>query len=62
MITAKQRIIPFETQMVAIVPRRMQRTQRPAIAIDDVARSAGTIGYELLTGLGRRYNREYIEN
>ncbi|MEM7067825.1 MAG: alanine racemase [Pseudomonadota bacterium] len=32
------------------------------IAIDDVARSAGTIGYELLTGLGRRYHREYIES
>lgn len=28
--------------------------------IDDAARAAGTIGYELLTGLGSRYIREYI--
>jgi len=27
--------------------------------IDDVAASAGTIGYEILTGLGRRFNRRY---
>lgn len=27
------------------------------IALDDAARSAGTIGYELLTSLGRRYNK-----
>jgi alanine racemase len=26
---------------------------------DDLAREAGTIGYEILTGLGRRYVREY---
>ena len=31
----------------------------PNIALDDVARAAGTIGYELLTGLGRRYHRVY---
>ena len=27
--------------------------------VDDVAREAGTIGYEILTGLGRRYFRHY---
>ena len=32
----------------------------PNIAIDDVARAAGTIGYELLTGLGQRFARTYI--
>ncbi len=32
----------------------------PSIPIDDVARSAGTVGYELLTGLGRRYARNYV--
>ncbi len=32
----------------------------PNIAVDDVAAFAGTIGYELLTGLGRRYRRHYI--
>lgn len=31
------------------------------IAIDDVARAGGTIGYELLTSLGRRYDRAYSE-
>ena len=30
------------------------------ILIDDVADRAGTIGYELLTDLGRRYRRQYV--
>ena len=29
----------------------------PAIPVDDVARASGTIGYELLTGLGQRYSK-----
>lgn len=32
----------------------------PNIKLDDAARAAGTIGYELLTSLGRRYHREYL--
>lgn len=32
----------------------------PNMPLDDVARAAGTIGYELLTGLGLRYERRYI--
>lgn len=32
----------------------------PNMPLDDVARAAGTIGYELLTGLGRRYERHVI--
>ncbi|MBO6719288.1 MAG: alanine racemase [Rhizobiaceae bacterium] len=32
----------------------------PNIPIDEVADAAGTIGYELLTGLGRRYQRVYV--
>jgi alanine racemase len=28
--------------------------------VDDVAREAGTIGYEVLTSLGRRYHRNYL--
>ncbi|MEL6966942.1 MAG: alanine racemase [Pseudomonadota bacterium] len=32
----------------------------PTIAVDDVARAAGTIGYELLTGLSRRAHRVYL--
>ncbi|RDL52327.1 Alanine racemase, biosynthetic [Ensifer sp. M14] len=30
------------------------------IALDDVARSGGTIGYEMLTSLGHRYERHYV--
>ena len=29
------------------------------MTVDDVAKAAGTIGYEVLTGLGRRYHRVY---
>ncbi|WP_245499681.1 alanine racemase [Tepidamorphus gemmatus] len=29
--------------------------------VDDLAARAGTIGYEILTGLGHRYRRDYIE-
>ncbi len=32
----------------------------PNVPVDEVAHHAGTIGYELLTGLGRRYARTYI--
>ncbi len=34
----------------------------PNIPLDDAARSAGTIGYELLTSLGHRYHRAYVSN
>lgn len=30
------------------------------LRVDDLARSAGTIGYEILTSLGRRYERVYV--
>lgn len=32
----------------------------PDMPVDDVARAAGTIGYEMLTGLGLRYERQYL--
>ena len=31
----------------------------PHQSVDDVARAAGTIGYEVLTALGHRYHRIY---
>jgi alanine racemase len=34
----------------------------PTVGIDEVATAAGTISYEVLTGLGRRPVREYSEN
>jgi alanine racemase len=34
----------------------------PHRPVDAVAQSAATIGYEILTGLGLRYYREYVGN
>lgn len=34
----------------------------PHQTLEDVARAAGTIPYEILTGLGRRYHRTYVED
>ena len=28
--------------------------------VDDLAREAGTVGYEILTSLGSRYHRRYL--
>ncbi len=33
----------------------------PNVSVDEVAGHAGTIGYELLTGLGRRFERIYLD-
>ena len=34
----------------------------PNVSVDEVAGHAGTIGYELLTGLGRRFERVYLDD
>lgn len=34
----------------------------PSQSVADVARDAGTIGYEILTGLGKRHARFFVEN
>ncbi len=34
----------------------------PTVGVDEVAALAGTISYEVLTGMGRRLAREYVEN
>ncbi len=34
----------------------------PTIGVDEVAAAAGTISYEILTGMGHRLVREYVEN
>ena len=34
----------------------------PEQSVDDLARSAGTIGYEILTALGKRYQRRYLSD
>ena len=33
----------------------------PTVGVDEVAEAAGTIGYEILTGLGKRLIRQYVE-
>jgi alanine racemase len=42
------------------VPRNLD-ILGPYQSVDDLAHAAGTIGYEILTGLGPRYLRRYIE-
>lgn len=32
----------------------------PTVSVDEAAAHAGTVGYELLTGLGQRYERRYV--
>jgi alanine racemase len=34
----------------------------PNVPVDEVAGFAGTVGYELLTGLGHRYDRRYVHS
>ncbi len=34
----------------------------PHQSVDELADAAGTIGYEILTGLGARYHRRYLES
>ena len=34
----------------------------PTITVDDLGALTGTIGYEILTGLGRRHTRHYVES
>jgi alanine racemase len=43
-----------------VVPGSMIELIGPHYSIDKLAEDAGTIGYEILTGLGARYSRNYI--
>lgn len=43
-----------------VAPGDMIELFGPNIPIDEAARAAGTIAYELLTSLGRRYHRVYV--
>lgn len=43
----------------AVKPGAIARVLGPEITVDDLAERAGTIGYEVLTSLGRRYHRVY---
>lgn len=44
----------------AVKPGAAARILGPEITVDDLAARAGTIGYEVLTSLGRRYHRVYV--
>ena len=44
----------------AVMPGATARLLGPEITVDDLAERAGTIGYEILTSLGRRYHRVYV--
>lgn len=41
-------------------PGTMVEVIGPNMPVDELAESAGTIGYEILTSLGRRYTRRYL--
>ncbi|MCW2246340.1 alanine racemase [Azospirillum fermentarium] len=43
----------------AVVPGKLVELIGPNRPVDTVAEEAGTIGYEILTSLGRRYHRDY---
>ena len=45
-----------------VQPGEMAQLLGPDISIDDLARCAGTIGYTVLTGLGRRYRRVLVNS
>ena len=45
-----------------VVPGSMIELIGPHYPVDKLAEDAGTIGYEILTGLGARYSRNYIES
>ncbi len=46
----------------AVYPGAMVELAGPNVLLDDVAGAAGTIGYEILTGLGSRWERRYLAN
>lgn len=45
----------------AVTPGTTAELMGAQIPVDEVAANAGTIGYELLTGLGLRYQRRYVD-
>ena len=49
------------TDAGAVGPGDMATLIGDGIGLDDVAEAAGTIGYEILTSLGRRYHRRYLD-
>ncbi len=51
-----------EAPEASVVPGALVELLGGQHTIDDAAAAAGTISYEILTSLGRRYHREYLED
>lgn len=54
-------LITVDVTHLAEVPKVLD-ILGPHQTVDDLADAAGTIGYEILTSLGHRYQRRYLEN
>jgi len=54
-------LVTVDISHLRTVPRSLDLLG-PHQTIDDLADAAGTIGYEVLTSLGLRYTRRYVEN
>lgn len=52
-------LVTVDVTALAQVPDRMELLN-PSQGIDDLGAAAGTIGYEILTGLGDRFERTYV--
>ncbi|WP_208351993.1 alanine racemase [Pseudaestuariivita rosea] len=52
-------LITIDVSALSHVPSHLD-ILGPHQGVDDLAATAGTIGYEILTSLGQRYNRRYI--
>jgi alanine racemase len=58
LMTLDASAVPAEAAM----PGAMVELLGPGQSVDELAAAAGTIGYEILTALGRRFRRVYVEN
>ena len=54
-------LITLDVTDAECAPGDMAEILGPNQSIDDLAKAAGTIGHEILTSLGRRYDRSYSE-
>ncbi len=52
-------LITVDITQLGYVPKTLDLINKIQ-TIDTIAHAANTIGYEILTSLGARYNREYI--
>ncbi|MCC6737194.1 MAG: alanine racemase [Bauldia sp.] len=53
-------VVADVTDVPEVVPGDWAELFGPSIPLDEAASAAATIGYEFLTGLGRRYDRRFV--